>query len=187
MWNNKTYTDQELVQGCANNDRRYQELLYRRYFRSMMYMCMKHTEDRDLAMQIVNNGFLKVFKKIDTYVYKGSLEGWIRRIVFHSLSDFYKKHAKYVQFLVFEEKEESISEQALEKMYVEDILNMVNTLPAATKKVFQLYAIEGYTHKEIGVQLQISEGTSKWHLSAARKALKKMLNNQSSTNRYHAG
>jgi len=187
MWKKKSYTDHELVQGCANNDRKYQELLYRRYFRSMMYMCMKHTADRDLAMQIVNNGFLRVFKKIDTYAFKGSLEGWIRRIVFHSISDFYKKHSKYVQFLVFEEKEEKIPEEALEKMYAEDILNMVNTLPPATKKVFQLYAIEGYTHKEIGVQLQISEGTSKWHLSAARKALKKMLNNQSSSNKYHAG
>ena len=180
MWNKKTYTDQELVQGCANNDRRYQELLYRRSFRSMMYMCMKHTEDRDLAMQIVNNGFLKVFKKIDTYVYKGSLEGWIRRIVFHSLSDFYKKHAKYVQFLVFEERDAEEAAKVTSKMYAEDILKLVDRLPPATQEVFRLYAIEGFTHVEIAQQLKISDGTSKWHLATARKKLKKMIdqNNQ---------
>jgi len=187
MWKKKTYTDRELVQGCANNERKFQELLYRRYFRSMMYMCMKHTEDRDLAMQIVNNGFLKVFKKIDSFSFKGSLEGWIRRIVFHSLSDFYKQHSKYVQFLVFEEKEKTIPDTVLSNMYVEDILKMVNELPPATKKVFHLYAIEGFAHKEIAAQLQISEGTSKWHLSAARKTLKKMLSNSSNINKHHAG
>lgn len=187
MWNKNTYTDQDLVQGCAKNDRKSQELLYRRYFRPMMYMCMKHTEDRDLAMQIVNNGFLKVFKKIDTFQFKGALEGWIRRIVFHCLSDFYKQHSKYVQFLVFEERDEKIPDQALSNMYFEDILNLVNQLPPATKRVFQLHAIEGYTHKEIASQLEISEGTSKWHLAAARKSLKQMLSNQSNANKYHAG
>ena len=187
MWFKKTYTDQELVEGCAKNDRKYQEVLYRRYFRSMMYMCLKHTEDRDLAMQIVNNGFLRVFKKIDSYSFKGSLEGWIRRIVFHSLSDFYKQHSKYIQFLVFEEKEKAIPDTALSKMYVEDILTLVNELPPATKTVFQLFAIEGYSHKEIAQQLQISEGTSKWHLSSARKTLKRLINIHTNTNRHHAG
>lgn len=173
----RTYTDQELVKGCIKNNRKFQEILYRKYFRAMMYMCMKHTGDRDLSMQIVNNGFLKVFKKIDTFSFKGSLEGWIRRIVFHSLSDFYKQHSKYIQLLVFEEKDEAISENALDNMYVEDILKLVNDLPPATKRVFQLFAIEGYSHKEIAEQLQISEGTSKWHLATARKTLKKLISN----------
>lgn len=186
MWTKKTYSDQELVQGCAKNDRKFQELLYRKYFSSMMYMCLRYTEDRDIAMQIVNNGFLRAFKKIDSYAFKGSLEGWIRKIVYHSLSDYYKKHAKYVQFLVLEEKEKAIPDTALSNMYAEDILGMVNELPPSTKQVFQLYAIEGYAHKEIAEKLGISEGTSKWHLSAARKTLKRLIN-KSTINRHHAG
>jgi len=185
MWKKRTYSDQELVQGCTNNDRKHQELLYRKYFDSMMHMCLRYTEDRDIAMQIVNNGFLRVFKNIDRFSFKGSLEGWIRKIVYHSLSDYYKKHSKYIQFLVFEEKEEAIPETALSNMYAEDILNLVNELPPATKTIFQLYAIEGYPHKEIAEQLNISIGTSKWHLSTARKTLKRLVN--SITNRHHAG
>jgi len=187
MWKKKTYTDQELVQGCAKNDRHYQELLYRKYVNTMMYMCLRYTEDKDIAMQIVNDGFLKAFKKIGSFSFKGSLEGWIRKIVYHSLSDYYKKHSKYVQFLVFEEKEEAIPETALSSMYMEDILSMVKELPPATKQVFQLYAIDGYSHKEIATKLGISEGTSKWHLSAARKALKRLIKNTNTTNRHHAG
>ena len=186
MWTKKTYSDQELVQGCAKNDRQFQELLYRKYFSSMMYMCLRYTEDRDIAMQIVNNGFLRAYKKIDSFSFKGSLEGWIRKIVYHSLSDYYKKHSKYLQFLVLEEREEAIPDTALSNMYAEDILGMVDELPPATKKVFQLYAIEGYAHKEIAVKLGISEGTSKWHLSTARKTLKRLIN-KSTINRHHAG
>lgn len=186
MWKKRTYTDQELVQGCAKNDRKHQEFLYRKYFDKMMHMCLRYTEDKDIAMQIVNNGFLRAFKKIEQFSFKGSLEGWIRKIVYHSLSDYYKKHSKYLQFLVFEEKEEAIPETALSNMYAEDILKLVNKLPPATKMVFQLYAIEGYPHKEIAAQLNISIGTSKWHLSTARKTLKQLINN-SITNRHHAG
>jgi len=137
-------------------------------------------------MQIVNNGFLRAYKKIDSFSFKGSLEGWIRKIVYHSLSDYYKKHSKYLQFLVLEEREEAIPDTALSNMYAEDILGMVDELPPATKKVFQLYAIEGYAHKEIAVKLGISEGTSKWHLSTARKTLKRLIN-KSTINRHHAG
>ena len=186
MWKKRTYTDQELVQGCTKNDRKHQEILYRKCFDSMMHMCLRYTDDRDIAMQIVNNGFLRAFKNIAQFSFKGSLEGWLRKIVYHSLSDYYKKHSKYIQFLVFEEKEEAIPETALSNMYAEDILNLVKELPPATKMVFQLYAIEGYPHKEIADQLNISIGTSKWHLSTARKTLKRLIN-KSITNRHHAG
>ena len=89
----KTYSEQDLVAGCVRNERRFQELLYRQYFPKMMGMCMRYTKDRDIAMQIVNNGFLRVFKKIDQFSFKGSLEGWIRRLVYHSVSDYFKKHS----------------------------------------------------------------------------------------------
>ena len=184
MNRSKSYTEKELVEGCVRNDRRCQELLYKKYFAKMMYMCLRHTQDRDIAMQIVNNGFLRVFKKLDTFEFKGSLEGWIRKLVYHSISDYFKKHSKYLQFLVLEERDDSIDEKALTNMYVEDIMNMVDDLPPATKQVFQYYAIEGFTHVEIGKKMGISDGTSKWHLATARKKLKEMINLNSQTKRH---
>lgn len=171
----KTYSEQDLVAGCVRNERRFQELLYRQYFPKMMGMCMRYTKDRDIAMQIVNNGFLRVFKKIDQFSFKGSLEGWIRRLVYHSVSDYFKKHSKYARFLILEERDDSIRQTALDDLYFQDVLRLVDMLPAATKEVFRLFAIEGYSHKEIAKQQGISVGTSKWHLSAARKRLKELL------------
>lgn len=168
-------TDKELIDGCIGNDRYSQELLYRRYFASMMAMCMKYTHDQNKSIEIVNNGFLKVFKKIDTYSFKGSLEGWIRRIVYHSLSDYFREETKYVKLMVFEERDMEVAEKATEQIYLEDILSMVNQLPPATQAVFRLYAIEGYTHLEIAEEMNISVGTSKWHLSNAREKLKAFL------------
>ncbi len=171
----KKYSDQDLVEGCIQNDRYCQELLYRKYFDTMIRMCIRYTEDREIAMEIVNNGFLRVFMKLNTFSFKGSLEGWIRKLVYHSLSEYYKKHSKYLQFIVLEDRDTSINEHALSKIYEEDLLKLVDKLPPATKEVFRLFAIEGFTHNEIAKMSNISEGTSKWHLSAARKKLKQLI------------
>lgn len=165
----KTYNEEELVAGCVANDRACQEKLYRKFFPTMMNMCLRRTNDREEAMTIVNNGFLRVFKKIHLYSFKGSLEGWIRRLVWHSLADYYRGQSKSIHFLVFEERDEIETVTPAHNLYFEDLVKFVELLPDATKEVFRLYAIEGYSHKEIGIQLGISDGTSKWHLSNARK------------------
>ena len=185
MLNKKKYSEQEIVEGCVRNERNFQEILYRQHIAKMMQMCMRYTNDRDKAMEIVNSGFLRVFQKLHTYAFKGSLEGWIRKLVYHSISDYFKKESKYLQFLVFEEKDDTTQEKAHSELYAEDLLRIVDTLPPSTKKVFRLYAIDGYSHREISKQLEISVGTSKWHLSNARKILKRLIvkNNL----RYYAG
>lgn len=99
----------------------------------------------------------------------------MRRIVFHSLSDFFRKEARYGEMIIFEEKDQEIKENVLTKLYIDDLLKMINTLPPKTAKVFELYAIEGYNHREIGERLDMSAGTSKWHLAEARKKLKLKL------------
>jgi RNA polymerase sigma factor (sigma-70 family) len=175
MFKKRKNNEREIVEGCVRNERKSQELLYREHFDTMMRMCMRYTNDRDKAMEIVNIGFLKVFQKIHTFQFKGSLEGWIRRLVFHCLSDYYRKNSKYLQFMVFEERDQSSLEKAHSNLYAEDILKMVNTLPPATQEVFRLYAIEGFTHLEISKNVGISVGTSKWHLSNASKILKKLI------------
>lgn len=159
------------------NDRAAQEQFYRRFFPSMMGMCLRYADGQEEAMTIVNNGFLRVFKKIHLYSFKGSLEGWVRRLVWHSLADYYRERSKYLRFLVFEERDTPLDSSPAQDLYAEDILKMVDRLPPATQEVFRLYAIEGYTHAEIGQKMGISDGTSKWHLSTARQKLKQMLEN----------
>ena len=160
------------------NDRRWQERLYRRFFPTMMKMCLRRTNDREEAMSIVNNGFLRVFKKIHLFEFKGSLEGWIRRLVWHSLADHFRGKSKPVHFLVFEERDETAAGSPAQNLYFDDLVRLIDRLPAASREVFWLYAVEGFSHKEISKQLGISDGTSKWHLSSARKKLKTLIQQQ---------
>ena len=171
----RTYSEEELVHGCAANQRRYQEALYRRYFETMISMCRRYTNDDEVAISICNDGFLKVFQKIDTFAFKGSLEGWIRRIVYHTLYDHFRKNSKYLQFMVFEDHEQAEHPEVVPGLYLEDLLRLIEQLPETSAHVFKLYAIEGYNHREIGEQLGMSDNTSKWHLANARKKLQHML------------
>lgn len=170
-----TYTNEELVTGCKANERKYQEALYRKVFPSMLSMCMRYTKDEEAALDMVNTGMLRVFQKIDQYSFTGSLEGWIRKICYHAMADHFKKHSKYLSFLVFEERDKTDTSSPDEGLHYADILDMLNHLPEKTERVFRMHAIDGYTHKEIGLSLDISEGTSKWHLNSARTKLKEML------------
>lgn len=163
------------MQDCTDNDRRAQEAVYRQYFPVMLSMCRRHTNDQETAFTIINDGMLKVFKNISSYNYEGSFEGWIRRIVYRALSDYFRKENKYIKFLVFEEKEKETQQNALAGLYYDDLLQLTQSLPDKMSKVFHMYAIEGYNHQEIGEQLDMSDGTSKWYLSEARKELKKRL------------
>ncbi|MCK6694099.1 MAG: sigma-70 family RNA polymerase sigma factor [Thermoanaerobaculia bacterium] len=152
-----------------------QEAFYKRFFPEMLRMCLRYTRDEDTAIEIVNNGFLRVFKKLHTYAFKGSLEGWVRRLVYHSMADYYRDNARYLHFLVLEERDDVVPERGHEVFYEEEILKAVSALPPVSQEVFRLYAIEGYSHAEIADNLSISEGTSKWHLSTARQKLREML------------
>lgn len=172
------------MNGCVRNERFYQELLYRRHFPTMMRMCMRHTNgDEDRALEILNDGFLRIFKKLDTFEFKGSLEGWIRRLIFHAISDYFKSNKSYIENTVFENDTlplQIVAAEVSDQLYYEDLLKLVDTLPPATREVFQLYAIDGFSHNEIADKLLISVGTSKWHLSTAREKLRILINNNNS-------
>lgn len=171
----KTYSERELIKGCLKNDRFYQERFYRRFAPTMLRMCYRYTRDEHQALEIVNDGFLQVFQKLDTYQASGSLEGWIRKIVFRSLSDYFRKENRRIRFLDLESKDQPNAQQALPDLYLEDLLDLVKSLPEMHGRVFHLYAIEGYNHREIGGLLGIPEGTSKWYLSEARKQLRRLI------------
>ncbi len=136
---------------------------------------MRYIKDKDKAALIVNDGFLKVFRKLETYSFKGNFEGWVRRIVFRSLSDNLRKNANYIKFMVFEDFERAYEDNVLDHLFEEDILKLIDLVPEASGEVFVLYAIQGYSHKEIAQIKGISIGTSKWHLSRARKKLQELI------------
>jgi len=170
-------TEKDLIAGCKSNDRKAQEALYRRYFPVVKSLCLRYTQDEDRLISIINDGFMKVFKGINQYKSKGSFEGWIRRTAFNALSDYFRKENKYLKKTNFEVPERGQKEEALADLFYADLLVMVDDLPEMTARVFTKYAIEGYTHKEIGESLGFSDGTSKWHLFEARKKLKAQLKN----------
>lgn len=172
-------TEAELISGCIRNDRKCQEQLYKKYFHTMMTMCMKYTRDEDKALLILNDGFLKVFQKIDTFRSEGSLEGWIRRLVYHTLADFYKKENSYIRFIQFETPDEKQSHTyPSDNLEFQDLIKLLDKIPERSSAVFRLFAIEGYSHEEISDMMQISTGTSKWHLSHARERLRSLISNE---------
>ncbi len=172
-----------VVDGCCQNKRHDQERLYRHFFPIMERMVRRYTTDEDQVIDILNNGFLRVFKKIDTFKFEGSLEGWIRKLIFHSVSDYFKVKKRDVKFLLYDEAPE-VAQKASTNLYFEDLMKFVNELPDKHHQVFHLYAIEGFIHREIGQQLGMSENTSKWYLSEARKILQKKIDQYYSMNRY---
>lgn len=153
----------------------------------MFRMCTRYAKDEEEAMEIVNAGFMKVFTKIDTFAFKGSLEGWIRRLCFHCLADHYRKQDRKLHFLALEDRDAPTPASPLENLYFEDIIGLVDQLPRATREVFWLYAVEGYTHVEIAEKVGISSGTSKWHLSNARQKLKALIEKQYHNGNQYAG
>ena len=143
----------------------------------MITICLRYTKNEEDAVEVLNNGFLKVFKNIQRYEpAQASLYTWIRTIVVRSCLDHIRSKQRMVPHEeLLPETEVHIPASVIGSMKAADILALVRGLPPATGAVFNLYAIEGYSHKEIGTLLNISEGTSKWHLSTARKALQRAI------------
>ncbi|NOT35881.1 MAG: sigma-70 family RNA polymerase sigma factor [Saprospiraceae bacterium] len=174
MAREREFSENELVKGCIENSRLWQERLYKTYFDSMYLYCYKRVPDEEMCISIVNNGFLKVFKNIQSYKHIGSLDGWIRKIVYNCLIDEIRANKKH---RMTDELQDHFAEsdQIMEMFFETDLKNLMSELPESTGRVFNLFAVEGYTHEEISGRLNISVGTSKWHVSNARVLLKQMI------------
>lgn len=172
-----TAADIELINGCIENDRRAQELLYRQFYGQMMAICLRYTRQEEDAIEVLHNGFMKVYRNMHTYdANKASLYTWIRTIMVHAAIDFIRQRGKFYNNIELEKAEEpAIDADAVQRMSARELLKLVQRLSPATQGVFNLYVIEGFNHREIANLLGISEGTSKWHLSEARKQLQKLL------------
>lgn len=163
-----------IVYGCREGKRSAQEKLYKLMYPKMMSMVKRYTNPYQyhLAEEILNNGFLKVFQKIETYKFEGSFEGWVRRVIYHSIFDFVRQNCKYNEKVVFIEKDEVVNSDLASNMNYNELMGLVQELSDSTRAVFNMFVIDGMSHKEISEILNISEGTSKWHLFEARRILK---------------
>lgn len=166
---------EELIHGCVRNERSAQERLYHLFYPRMMGVVRRYIDEEMQAEEVLNNGFLRAFQKIGQYTFQGSFEGWLRKIVFHAVSDYVKQNIRYKEKIMLVEKDQLIHKDHADGLYYNQLLELVQTLPDATRTVFNMYIMEGFSHKEIGKMLGISEGTSKWHLSEGRRVLKEKI------------
>ncbi|MDB4924757.1 MAG: sigma-70 family polymerase sigma factor [Mucilaginibacter sp.] len=171
------YIIDELITRCKAGERQAQELLYKQFAAKMLGVCMRYATDRMEAEDMLQNGFIKVFKKLEDYRGDGAFEGWVRRIMVHSAIEYYRKHHKMVQVMDVTEigNEPSVNPTVMANMGVKDLMNIIRQLSPGYKMVFNLYAIEGYSHREIAGIVGITEGASKSQLSRARAILKDMV------------
>ena len=169
---------QVTIRGCLKNDRKSQEALYQRYYPALMAICIRYVRDNNDAVEVLNDAFLKVFRQLKQYdPEKASLYTWMRKIVINTALDSLRRQSviRLREMLPGEEEEPGIDNEALSKLSGDELLNMIRKLPITTRLVFTLYGIDGFSHREIASMLGISEGTSRWHLSDARRQLKLIL------------
>ena len=177
-----------LLQECLRENINAQKILYKKFFPKMIAVCLRYLKNKEDASEVLNNAFLKVFEKLKQYRSTGSLEGWIKRIVINTSLDFIRSNKSYREKFILMDEFSSFgspdpagqaeldfpeAEMHLDK---EEIFKLVSELPPATRIVFNMYVIDEFSHKQIAQQLNISTGTSQWHLSNARKILKIKIN-----------
>ncbi|TDE13662.1 RNA polymerase sigma factor [Dyadobacter psychrotolerans] len=167
---------QELLDGCLRKNRRSQELLYKQFYGYAMSICLRYTKSREEGKEILNDGFLKVFTKLETYDPERPFKTWLSRIMINTALDHYRQELRRDVFDNVEAGENvSVDETVISKLSHEELISLIQKLTPAYRIVFSLYVIDGYTHEEIADQLNISLGASKSNLSRAREKLREML------------
>jgi RNA polymerase sigma-70 factor (ECF subfamily) len=183
------YTIEQLVERCKAGERKAQELLYRQLAGKMLAVCMRYATDRMEAEDMLQNGFIKVFGKMADYRSDGSFEGWVRRIMVHSSIEYYRKHHKMMQVVDIDDAgtEPSVNPIAAANLDARVLMGLIQQLAPGYRIVFNLYALEGYAHKEIAEIVGITEGASKSQLSRARTILKEQIAKMESKSYGYAG
>jgi len=173
----------DILNKCLKDDRKAQFALYKSCYGVLLSVCLRYEKNKEDAEFLLNQGFMKVLTKLHLYKDDRPFEAWIRRIMINAIIDEYRKTSKHRNIVQFSDIQSVGSNDSRWVEYnaadldfeAEELLAMVQKLPPESRKVFNLYTVEGYAHKEIGDMLGISDGTSKWHLSFARKKLREMI------------
>jgi RNA polymerase sigma-70 factor (ECF subfamily) len=168
----------KIIKGCLDGDRRDQELLYRRHAAKLYAVCLQYSGNDEEARDILQEGFIKIFENLDRYKSEGSFEGWMRRITVNTALEKYRSRHNLYRVDDIDTIKEPNAEPENEDyagLEANDLLDIIRELPTKYRMVFNLYAIEGYSHKEISKMVNISEGTSKSNLSRARVILQRRV------------
>ena len=177
----KTYQINDLLEGCKAGNRQMQELLYKQTAAKMLAICMRYAKDQMEAEDVLQMGYVKVFQKIEAYRGDGSFEGWIRKIMVNTAIESYRKNLRMLNVVPIEDSYEqsSLSKDsyldAFSNLGMQDLMKVIQKLADGYRMVFNMYVIEGYSHKEIAETLGISEGASKSQLSRARAILQQEI------------
>jgi RNA polymerase sigma factor (sigma-70 family) len=173
---NHIFSDSDLIDGCLRGDRKLQRELYNRFAPKMYAVCLRYASNAEEAEDILQEGFIKIFNKISSYRGEGSFEGWIRRIFVNTAIEQFRKKT-YLQPIteVEEDTYEGKYLSVLDSLAEKDIIQLVQQLSPGYRTVFNMYVVEGYTHKQIAEILGISEGTSKSQLSRAKLILQDLV------------
>ncbi len=165
-----------MVRGCIKGQAQHQEALYTKYYRKMFGVCLRYAPNRETAEDILQDGFVKVLKNIGSFQGKGSLEGWIRRVMVNTALELLRKKSTMYPVVDIEQAVHvDAGWDVVSSMSEQEILTLVQALPVGYRTVFNLFAIEGFSHKEIADQLNISEGTSKSQFARARQTLQENI------------
>lgn len=172
----KSISDDELIKGCLRGKRSAQRSLYEKYSGKMLGICSRYLKDRDIAEDIMISSLMKVFEKLNQFKGEGSFEGWMRRLVVNECLSYLRRNKSMFMAVDVEKAEREPDYQVVEdKLEEDDLLSLVHSLPDGYRTVFNLYAIEGFSHKEIAENLGVSVNTSKSQLSRARTLLQHKL------------
>lgn len=165
-----------IVDECASGNVRAQETLYRMLAPKMFGVCLRYSKDRTEAEDNLQEGFIRVFTYIKNFRHEGSLEGWVRKIMVNvSLEKFRKQNIMYPVEDIGMYDSQSYSDDIIEKISADELINLIQDLPPRYRMVFNLFVMEGLNHKEISEEMQINEGTSKSNLARARDILKRKV------------
>jgi RNA polymerase sigma factor (sigma-70 family) len=176
----KSTRENELIEGCKRKHPKSQRDLYERFSGKMYSLCLRYIKEEAEAEDVLVGGFMKIFNKIEQYQKEGSFEGWIRKIMVNESLQYIRQNKNMYLQVNIENAQYSLNTEAIEsQLAAEDLLKMVSQLPMGYRTIFNLYAIEGYSHQEIADMLDISVNTSKSQLSRARALLQKALSNVS--------
>lgn len=165
-------TEKDLIKGCIREDRDCQQEVFRRYAGKMLAVCMRYTRHRMEAEDVLQDAFIKVFDNLEKFQFKGSFEGWVRRIVINTaLKNYDRKRFSHEQIGLEHTHDQTADPTIYGHLQSEELMRLIAALPNGYRVVFNLYAIEGYSHKEIADTLGIQESTSRSQLVKARKML----------------
>jgi RNA polymerase sigma factor (sigma-70 family) len=166
----------KVLKRCSRGDLKAQEYLFKKYYGYVMSIALRFSSCRDNALEITNDSFLKIFRKIDSHQIDKEFKAWVRRIVINTALDYYRKEKKYdVEISLEEASDEPEDESVLDKLNAEEIIKLINSLPMIYRYTFTLFEIEGFSHDEIAQQLGITASTSRSNLTRAKKMLRQMI------------